>query len=67
MLVVWDVESAKSLYGSPNREVVNQIVFFNNDNCKLVAVQHNGIQILTIDKNHKKILSVNANFGNVKR
>lgn len=28
---------------------------------------HNGIQILTIDQVYKKILSLNANFGNVKR
>jgi hypothetical protein len=30
-------------------------------------VQHNGIQILTIDQVYKKIQSLNANFGNVKR
>jgi hypothetical protein len=30
-------------------------------------VQHNGIQILTIDPVYKKIQSLNANFGNVKR
>lgn len=42
-------------------------MFFNNDNYKLIAVLHNGIQILTIDQVYKKILSLNANFGNVKR
>lgn len=42
-------------------------MFFNNDSSKLIAVQHNGIQILTIDPVYKKILSLNANFGNVKR
>lgn len=30
-------------------------------------MQQNGIQILTIDQVYKKILSLNANFGNVKR
>lgn len=55
MLVIWDVESGKSLYGSPNREVVNEILFFNNDNSRLVAVQQNGIQILSIDKVYKKV------------
>lgn len=67
MLVIWDVESGKSLYGSPNKEVVNEVVFFNTDSSKLIAVQQNGIQILTIDPVYKKILSLNANFGNVKR
>jgi len=33
----------------------------------LIAVQQNGIQILTIDQVFKKIQSLNANFGNVKR
>jgi cilia- and flagella-associated protein 52 len=33
----------------------------------LISVQQNGIQILTIDQVYKKILSLNANFGNVKR
>lgn len=42
-------------------------MFFNNDNNKLIAVQQNGIQILTIDQVFKKIQSLNANFGNVKR
>ena len=67
MLVVWDVESGKSLYGAPNKEVVNEILFFNRDNYKLIAVLHNGIQILTVDKVYKKIQSLNANFGNVRR
>lgn len=65
--MIWDVESGKSLYGAPNKEVVNEILFFNNDSSKLIAVQHNGIQILTIDPVYKKIQSLNANFGNVKR
>ena len=55
------------MYGSPNKEVVNEILFFNNDVTRLIAVQHNGIQILTIDPVYKKIQSLNANFGNVKR
>ena len=28
---------------------------------------HNGIQILTVDRVYKKIQSLNANFGNVRR
>ena len=55
MLVVWDVESGKSLYGAPNREVVNEILFFNNDSSRMICVQHNGIQIMTIDKVYKKV------------
>jgi hypothetical protein len=67
MLVVWDVESGKSLYGAPNREIVNEILFFNKDSYKLIAVTQSTIQILTVDKVYKKIQSLNANFGNVKR
>ncbi len=33
----------------------------------MIAVTQNGIQILTVDKVYKKIQSLNANFGNVKR
>jgi hypothetical protein len=33
----------------------------------MIAVLQNGIQILSIDKVYKKIQSLNANFGNVKR
>jgi hypothetical protein len=42
-------------------------MFFNNESSKLIAVQQSGIQILTIDQVYKKIQSLNANFGNVKR
>jgi WD40 repeat protein len=67
MLIVWDVDSGKSLYGTPIKDVVNEVVFFNNCDNKLVAVLQSGVQILTIDKNNKKILSIDVNFGNVKR
>lgn len=67
MLVIWDVESGKSLYGSPNRDVIIEVLFFNKDNSKLIAVAQSGIQILTIDKVYKKIQSLSANFGNIKR
>jgi hypothetical protein len=33
----------------------------------MIAVTQSGIQILTIDKIYKKIQSLSANFGNVKR
>ena len=33
----------------------------------MIAVLTNGIQILTVDKVYKKIQSLNANFGNVRR
>lgn len=42
-------------------------MFFNKDSYKLIAVTQNGIQILTVDKVYKKIQTLNANFGNVKR
>jgi hypothetical protein len=67
MLVVWDIETGKSLYGSPNREVVCEVLFFKKDASKMVVVTQTGVQILTIDKVYKKIQSLSANFGNVKR
>ena len=57
MLIVWDVESGKSLYGTPIKDVVHEVAFFNNTDSKLVAVLQNGVQILTIDKNNKKVLT----------
>lgn len=33
----------------------------------MIAVLQNGVQVLTIDKVYKKILSLTVNFGNVKR
>jgi hypothetical protein len=33
----------------------------------MIAIVQNGVQILTVDKVYKKIQSLNANFGNVKR
>ena len=67
MMIIWDVESKKSLYGTPNKEQVNEVRFFNNSDSKLVAVVENGVQILSIDKTNKKILSLGINFGNLKR
>ena len=55
MLIVWDVESGKSLYGAPVKDVVNEVCFFNNTDSKLIAVLQSGVQILTIDKNNKKV------------
>ena len=67
MLIVWDVETAKSLYGAPCKEQVNEIKFFNQSETKILAVLHNGVQVLTIDKQNKKITSLDVNFGNAKR
>ena len=67
MLIVWDVETGKSLYGAANKEQVNEIRFFNRSETKILAVLQNGVQILTIDKQNKKIVSLDVNFGNTKR
>jgi hypothetical protein len=32
-----------------------------------MAIQNNGVQILTIDKTNKKIHSLDVNFGSMKR
>lgn len=55
MLIIWDIESGKALYGTPNRDTVSQIKFFNNDENKIMAVLNKGVQILTIDKANKKV------------
>lgn len=57
MLIVWDVEAGKALYGTPNRDPVTQIKFFNNDEDKMIAVLDKGVQILTVDKINKKVRS----------
>ena len=67
MLVVWDLETAKSLYGAPNKEQVNEVRFFNRSESKILVILHNGVQILTIDIQQKKIVSLGINFGNIKR
>lgn len=67
MLVVWDLETGKSLYGAPNKEQVNEIRFFNRSETKILAVLQNGVQIHTIEKQNKKITSLSINFGNAKR
>eukprot|EP01006_Ploeotia_vitrea_P052085 TRINITY_DN67645_c0_g2_i1.p1 TRINITY_DN67645_c0_g2~~TRINITY_DN67645_c0_g2_i1.p1 ORF type:complete len:118 (-),score=1.88 TRINITY_DN67645_c0_g2_i1:957-1310(-) len=67
MMIVWDVESGKALYGTPNRDIVNQIKFFNRDEDRLIAVLDKGVQILTVDRANKKIKSLDVNFGNMKR
>ena len=46
---------------------MHEVVFYNNDSSKLVAVLQSGVQVLTIDKVYKKIQSLTVNFGNVKR
>jgi len=56
MMIVWDVESGKALYGSPNREIIHQIKFFNKNENKLIAIQDKGVQILTVDKENKKVV-----------
>lgn len=43
MMIVWDVEQGKALYGAPNRDVVNQIKFFNNADDKIIAVLNTGV------------------------
>ena len=67
MLIVWQVDSGKALYGTPMRDIVSQIKFFNKDQDKLIAVLDKGVQILTIDKTNKKIQQLDANFGNLNR
>lgn len=58
MMIVWDVESGKALYGAPNRDPVNQIKFFNNSEDKIIAVLDNGVQIFTVDKANKKVRKI---------
>ncbi|CAD8076625.1 unnamed protein product [Paramecium primaurelia] len=66
MLIVWDIKAGKALYGTPNRDPVNQVQFYNQSDGKMIAVLNTGVEILTIDKQNKKIQSVDVNFGNFK-
>ncbi|CAD8204487.1 unnamed protein product [Paramecium octaurelia] len=75
MLIVWDIKAGKALYGTPNRDPVNKVQFYNQSDEKLKTVLNTGVQILTIDKQNKKVFnyfiikiqSVFVNFGNIKR
>ena len=67
-LIIWDVETGKALYGSPlGINPIQQISFFNKSDDKLLAVQVNGVQIVVVDRENRKIRSMNVNFGNMKR
>lgn len=55
MMIVWDIVAGKALYGTPNRDPISQIKYFNNSDDKLIAVQTHGVQILTVDKANKKV------------
>ena len=43
MMIVWQVDTGKALYGTPNRDIVTSIKFFNKDEDKLVAVLDKGV------------------------
>jgi len=68
-IIVWDLQTGKSLYGSPLglHKTVHTLKYFKNSDEKLIAVLTDGIQIITIDKANKKIKSLDVNFGNIKR
>ncbi|CAD8086010.1 unnamed protein product [Paramecium primaurelia] len=55
MLIIWDIKAGKALYGTPNRDPVNQVQFYNQSDEKMIAVLNTGVQILTIDKQNKKV------------
>lgn len=63
MMVVWDVESGKSLYGTPNRDPIVQLKFFNNDEDRLVALQDKGVELFTIDKVNKKVSALSLSLS----
>ena len=62
MLIVWDVESGKPLYGSPNRDVVHSIKFFNRDEDRIISILDKGVQILTVDRANKKVNKKKISF-----
>lgn len=43
MMIVWDIQQGKALYGQPNRDQVNQITFFNKSDDKIIAVSITGV------------------------
>lgn len=55
MLIIWQVDTGKALYGTPMRDIVSQIKFFNKDQDKIIAILEKGVQILSIDKFNKKV------------
>jgi WD40 repeat protein len=56
-MIIWDIESGRSLYGSPLgiNVVFQQIQYFNKSDDKLIGVLEKGIQILIVDKENRKV------------
>jgi len=58
-MIISEVATGKALYGSPlSTDPVQQIEFFSKSDEKLIAVLTNGIQILTVDKQNKKVACI---------
>lgn len=38
MLIIWDLENGKSLYGTPNKREVKQIKYFNESDAHILTV-----------------------------
>ena len=57
-IIVWDLQTGKSLYGSPLglHKTVHTLKYFRNNDEKLIAVLTDGIQIITVDKANKKVV-----------
>ncbi len=43
MMVIWETQTGKPLYGQPNRDIVQQIKFFNKTEDKLIAITQHGV------------------------
>eukprot|EP01015_Nassula_variabilis_P029619 TRINITY_DN6378_c0_g1_i5.p1 TRINITY_DN6378_c0_g1~~TRINITY_DN6378_c0_g1_i5.p1 ORF type:complete len:563 (-),score=111.82 TRINITY_DN6378_c0_g1_i5:24-1712(-) len=68
MVILWDVQTGKSLYGSPlNINNSTQIKFYNKSDDHLICTHQNGVLLLTVDKTKKRINTLEVNFGSMKR
>ena len=59
-IIVWDLNTGKSLYGSPLglHKTVHTFIYFRNSDERLIAILEDGIQIITVDKANKKVLKL---------
>ena len=59
-IIVWDLNTGKSLYGSPLglHKTVHTLIYFRNSDERLIAILEDGIQIITVDKANKKVLKL---------
>mmetsp|Transcript_52386 Transcript_52386/g.60172 ORF Transcript_52386/g.60172 Transcript_52386/m.60172 type:complete len:666 (-) Transcript_52386:64-2061(-) len=68
-LVIWELETGKALLGTSlgGQHIVQQIKYFNKTDEKIIAVTNIGVQIVVIEKEARKIRTIDVSLGSLKR